>query len=98
MFVYIPLLSDEFELKTDGFKVIATLTTQRNAIKMLHDRVTIILEYLNQLNLGTVEKDQETLRQIGSLITSIPALNSVDFQSEFMTVSNAHAVSVGMNC
>lgn len=66
--------------------VTANLTTQRNAIKMLYDRVSVIVEYLGAVSEGTVVKDQETLRQISALITSLPAVNSRDFQEEFMTV------------
>lgn len=64
----------------------ANLTTQRNAIKMLYDRVGVILEYLRRVAAGTVVKDQETLRQISALITSLPAVDSTDFREEFMTV------------
>jgi COP9 signalosome complex subunit 6 len=68
--------------------VIASLTTQRNAIKMLHDRVSVIVQYLNAVAAGTAPKDQETFRQISALISSLPATDSLDFREEFMTVSS----------
>ena len=63
------------------------MTTQRNAIKMLFDRVSIIVQYLDAVAKGTAVKDQETLRQISALISSLPATDSDDFREEFMTVS-----------
>lgn len=66
--------------------MIANLATQRNAIKMLFDRVSIIVQYLNAVAAGTAAKDHETLRQISALISSLPATDSSDFREEFMTV------------
>ncbi|KAK4699864.1 hypothetical protein P7C70_g6393, partial [Phenoliferia sp. Uapishka_3] len=68
--------------------LIASLTTQRNAIKMLFDRVSVIVQYLNAVAAGTAVKDQETLRQISALISSLPATDSEDFRDEFMTEHN----------
>lgn len=66
--------------------VIANLTTQRNAIKMLFDRVSVIVQYLRAVEAGTAVKDHETLRQISALISSLPAVDSNEFRHEFMTV------------
>lgn len=72
---------------TSGVRpVIANLTTQRNAIKMLHDRVAIIVQYLEAVAQGKAPKDEETLRQISALVCSLPATDSNDFREEFMTV------------
>ena len=67
--------------------MIATLTTQRNAIKMLYERIAIVVDYLTRLEKGTVDKDAATLRMISALVTSLPAVDSNEFRQEFMTVS-----------
>ena len=67
-------------------KVIAALTTQRNAIKMLYERIAIVLDYLQRLEKGTVDQDSATLRMISALVTSLPAVDSNEFRKEFMTV------------
>lgn len=56
--------------------VVAGLTTQRNAISMLHSRVGTILEYLEGVRKGKVAPDHETLRQISSLVSSISSNSS----------------------
>lgn len=76
--------------------VIASLTTQRNAIKMLFDRVSIIVVYLAAVSAGTAPKDEETLRQISSLVAGLKQgrdgnAESGEWREEFMTVSSTHA-------
>lgn len=51
--------------------VVAGLSTQRNAISMLHSRIAAILEYLSAVQQGKAAPDHETLRQISSLVSSI---------------------------
>ncbi|KAM0787944.1 hypothetical protein ACM66B_006149 [Microbotryomycetes sp. NB124-2] len=68
--------------------MIANLTTQRNAIQMLADRVKVIVQYLQAVAQGTAPRDEETLRMISALCTSLPATDAVDFQQEFMTEYN----------
>lgn len=68
--------------------LIASLTTQRNAIKMLFDRISIIVKYLDAVQNGSAPKDNETLRQISALVTSLPATDSKEFRGEFMTEYN----------
>jgi hypothetical protein len=61
-------------LKIIGFCiVVAGLTTQRNAISMLHSRIGAILEYLKAVQIGQIAPDPETLRQISSLVSSVSA-------------------------
>lgn len=67
--------------------MIASLSTQRNALKMLHERVLVIVQYLEAVGRGEAVRDEETLRQISALITSLPATASAEFDDEFMTVS-----------
>ncbi|ORY90688.1 Mov34-domain-containing protein [Leucosporidium creatinivorum] len=73
--------------------LIASLTTQRNAIKMLFDRVSIIVEYLAAVSAGTAPKDEETLRQISSLVAGLKQggdgnTESGEWREEFMTEYN----------
>lgn len=53
--------------------VIVALTTQRNALQMLADRVRVIVEYLSALSQDKVRRDDETLRMIASLAGTLPA-------------------------
>ncbi|SGY69083.1 BQ5605_C004g02954 [Microbotryum silenes-dioicae] len=51
--------------------LVASLTTQRNAVKMLHDRIRTIVSYLEAVQQGTAPRDDETLRQISALLTRL---------------------------
>lgn len=62
------------------------MITQRNALKMLHERVLLVQQYLDRLSKGTVPHDRETLRQIHALVSSLPAADSAEFKNEYMTV------------
>lgn len=53
--------------------VVANLTTQRNAIDMLHQRVRLLVHYLDQVGQGAAPVDHEVLRQISALAASLPA-------------------------
>jgi COP9 signalosome complex subunit 6 len=66
--------------------VIANLITQKNAIKMLHDRIATIVQYLEAVIGGTAIRDHETLRQISALVTSLSENDSEEYKDEFMTV------------
>lgn len=75
--------------------VVANLTTQRNAIKMLHSRLQVILQYLDQLvNSATesqqpIQADHEVLRHISSLIACLPnARDNKNFMNEYLNVSH----------
>ncbi|GAA5949582.1 hypothetical protein JCM10213_002608 [Rhodosporidiobolus nylandii] len=57
--------------------LLAALATQRSALSMLSDRISVVLTYLRGVTAGTARKDSETLRQIAALIASLPgALDS----------------------
>ncbi|KAM0751508.1 COP9 signalosome subunit 6 [Meredithblackwellia eburnea MCA 4105] len=70
--------------------LIANLSTQRNAIKMLHDRIALIVQYLTAVAADTpgVAKDQETLRQISALVASLQHNVLDEFKDEFMMEYN----------
>ena len=63
------------------------LQAQHNAIKMLANRVRLILEYIRVMERGEVPKSHEILREAKSLIHRLPVLNSEIFQEEYYTVS-----------
>lgn len=65
---------------------VSNMITQRNALKMLHERVQVIQQYIDRLSKGTVPRDPETLRQLNSLVSSLPAADSDEFTNEYMTV------------
>ncbi|GAA5864757.1 hypothetical protein JCM3774_006063 [Rhodotorula dairenensis] len=53
--------------------LIVALSTQRNALQMLSDRVGVIVRYLDALSRGQVRRDDETLRLIASLAATLPS-------------------------
>lgn len=69
--------------------VIANLTTQYNAIKMLSDRIQMLVKYTDDVRAGTVPRDHESLRQIASLVARLPASGDIaEFRQEFLTEHN----------
>lgn len=69
--------------------LIANLTTQYNAIKMLSDRIQMLVEYMHSVQSAKVPKDNELLRQIASLIAGLPASGEVqEFRQEFLQEHN----------
>lgn len=61
--------------------MVAGLSTQRNAISMLHSRIAAILEYLSGVHQGKIAPDHETLRQISSLVSSITSSSTSESTS-----------------
>lgn len=59
------------------------LTAQHSAIKMLHSRVKIILDYVKAVQAGTIPKNHEILREAYSLCHRLPVLNTLKFREEF---------------
>lgn len=69
--------------------VIANLTTQFNAVKMLHDRINILKTYVDGVQTKTTPVDHESLRQIASVISSLPASGDIqEFHQEFLQEYN----------
>lgn len=64
------------------------LQAQHNAVKMLANRVRLILEYIRAMERGEVPKSHDVLREAKSLTHRLPVLNSEIFQEEYYTVSN----------
>lgn len=69
--------------------LIANLTTQQNAIKMLLDRIQSIVSYVDDVEAKKLPNDHESLRQIASLVAGIPASGNLpEFRQEFLTEYN----------
>ncbi|TNY19236.1 COP9 signalosome subunit 6 [Rhodotorula diobovata] len=56
-----------------GGSLIVALSTQRNALKMLADRVAVVVRYLEAVTAGTARPDPETLRGVVALLGSLQA-------------------------
>jgi len=61
------------------------LQTQRSAIKMLHERLSVLVEYVSGAVAGTARKDHEILRPLSALVASLPASEHPAFREEFDT-------------
>ncbi|TFL06501.1 COP9 signalosome subunit 6 [Pterulicium gracile] len=59
------------------------LQSQRAAVKMLHDRILVLVKYVTQVLSGESVKDHSTLRSLSALIASLPATESQGFREEF---------------
>ncbi|KZS96106.1 hypothetical protein SISNIDRAFT_451786 [Sistotremastrum niveocremeum HHB9708] len=68
-----------------GTSLVSHLQTQRAAIKMLHDRILILIQYVTGVIANQAPRDHATLRALGSLIASLPASESAAFREEFDT-------------
>ncbi|GAA5870823.1 hypothetical protein JCM16303_001596 [Sporobolomyces ruberrimus] len=69
--------------------LIATLSSQRNALSMLSSRVVQITTYLSAVSQGKAPKDDETLRQIQALVSGLKGqVGGGQLEKEFMTEYN----------
>lgn len=64
------------------------LQVQHNAIKMLHSRVKLILEYVKTVQSGQLPQNHEILREAHSLVHRLPVLNSAKFKGDFYNQCN----------
>ncbi|KAF8624837.1 hypothetical protein AX15_005720 [Amanita polypyramis BW_CC] len=61
------------------------LQTQRSAVKMLHDRLLVLVKYVTEVIAGEAQKDHTILRSLSALVASLPATENVAFREEFDT-------------
>lgn len=54
---------------------------------MLSDRINLVLTYMQSVQSGALPKDHESLRQISSLLSNLPAGEGQDWKEEYLTVS-----------
>ncbi|WWC73242.1 uncharacterized protein I206_107208 [Kwoniella pini CBS 10737] len=65
--------------------VVANLTTQRNAIRMLYERVSVLLQYITAVINKTAQPDHTILRQISAIIATLPTMDAKEFREELTT-------------
>lgn len=63
------------------------LTAQHSAIKMLHSRVKLVLQYVRAVQAGELPRNHEILREAYSLSHRLPVLQSSRFRADFYNVS-----------
>ncbi|KAG0051372.1 COP9 signalosome complex subunit 6 [Gryganskiella cystojenkinii] len=68
--------------------LVSHLSGQQNAIKMLHTRIKLLHEYLQDSVQGRVPKDRDLERQISSLCNRLPTISGQAFEEEFLTEYN----------
>ncbi|KAI0639109.1 COP9 signalosome subunit 6 [Trametes polyzona] len=68
-----------------GTSLESHLQTQRAAVKMLHDRILLLVKYVTDVIAGSAKKDHATLRALSALIASLPASENSEFREEFDT-------------
>ncbi|TFK76798.1 COP9 signalosome subunit 6 [Pluteus cervinus] len=68
-----------------GTSLESHLQTQRSAVKMLHERILLLVKYVADVIAGQAKKDHTTLRALAALIASLPATENKAFREEFET-------------
>jgi len=66
-----------------GTSLESHLQTQRSAVKMLHERILILIKYVTDVIAGQAHSDHTTLRSLSALIASLPASENKYFREEF---------------
>ncbi|CDQ73907.1 unnamed protein product [Oncorhynchus mykiss] len=64
------------------------LIAQHSAIKMLHSRVKVILEYVKAVEAGEVPFNHEILREANALCHRLPVLSTIKFKTDFYDQCN----------
>lgn len=68
--------------------LVSHLTTQRNAIAMLHSRIQFLHQYLQDTKDGKIPMDHDIIRQIVSVCRRAPLTTSPEFDAQFSTEMN----------
>jgi len=68
-----------------GTTLVSHLQTQRAAVKMLHDRIVLLTQYVTSVLAQKVPMDRTVLRALASLLATLPASESSEFRKEFDT-------------
>ncbi|ORX58152.1 Mov34-domain-containing protein [Hesseltinella vesiculosa] len=66
--------------------LLSSLTTQKNALSMLHSRLVFLQQYLQDTKNGTVPMDHDILRQISSVCQRTPVTDHAAFDDQFSRV------------
>ncbi|CAH1406474.1 unnamed protein product [Nezara viridula] len=73
---------------TESSLVAEHLSAQHSAIKMLHSRVKLVLEYLRGVETGQLPRNHEILRSVYSLSHRLPVVQGQYFHQEFYNQCN----------
>jgi len=68
-----------------GTSLESHLQTQRSAVKMLHERILILIKYITDVIAGQARPDPSVLRSLSALLASLPASENKHFREEFDT-------------
>jgi len=71
-----------------GSSLVSQMTAVHNAISMLNQRVKILLAYLQASREGKLPRDHGLLRRLASLVNQLPAIDTAQFQQEFINEYN----------
>ncbi|KAG6820760.1 hypothetical protein H0H93_012024 [Arthromyces matolae] len=78
-----------------GTSLESHLQTQRSAVKMLHERILVLVKYISEVIAGQAPKDNATLRSLSALIASLPATENKAFRDEFTTQGEMKEAGIG---
>ncbi|RWS08983.1 COP9 signalosome complex subunit 6-like protein [Dinothrombium tinctorium] len=82
------LTSTQQEGNSSNSVVAEQLRCQYNAVKMLRDRVKLILDYVKDTQSGLVPWDHQILREAYNLCHQLPVINTNQFSQEFYNQCN----------
>ncbi|KAJ9106268.1 hypothetical protein QFC21_001413 [Naganishia friedmannii] len=68
-----------------GSALVTSLTSQRNAVTMLHERMRVLLAYVVGVINGTAQVEHSVLRQISAIVATLPVMTESGFKDEFLT-------------
>ncbi|KAF9535487.1 COP9 signalosome subunit 6 [Crepidotus variabilis] len=68
-----------------GTSLESHLQTQRSAVKMLHERILVLVKYVTDVIAGQARPDAGVVRSVTALIASLPASENKYFREEFDT-------------
>jgi len=71
-----------------GSQLTAHLMGVHNAIKMLHNKIKVIVIFLEASRKGEIKPDHGLLRQIAGLVNLLPAIDTNAFKEEFFNEYN----------
>lgn len=74
------------------FPVAEHLMAQHSAIKMLHQRVKLILAYIKSIENGTLPANSDILREAYALSQRLPVIQSSTFKEEYYTVKRIQSI------
>jgi len=71
-----------------GSQLTAHLMGVHNAIKMLHNKIKVLILFLEASRKGDIKPDYGLLRQIAGLVNLLPAIDTAAFKEEFFNEYN----------